>query len=85
MKLKIFLISLYIISFSSCLENKTEIIICSSIHGLHKSNENYTYKDLFNFIDSFKPDIIGVEIRQEDIDSSNSYLKTTILMKCIKS
>ncbi len=62
-------------SLLSCKEQQTEVVICSSIHGLHKSNTSYTYEHLFNYINNFNPDIIGVEIRQEDMDSSSTYLK----------
>lgn len=52
-----------------------EVVIISTIHGAHKSNPNYSYDSLFEFIEQFNPDIIGVEIRAEDIDSSVTYLK----------
>ncbi len=58
----------------SCQKPITEVTICSTIHGAHQSNPNYTYKDLFAFIDSCNPDIIGVEIRNEDRDCTQVYL-----------
>lgn len=54
---------------------KSEVLIISIIHGAHRVNPNYSYDSLFAFIEKFNPDIIGVEIRKEDIDSSASYLK----------
>jgi len=59
----------------SCQKQKTEIVICATIHGVHKINPNYPYEDIYSLIDSYNPDIIGVEIRNEDIDSSILYLK----------
>jgi hypothetical protein len=56
-------------------KSKTEVIIISTLHGAHKINPNYSYDALFAFIDKHNPDIIGVEIREEDLDSSVSYLK----------
>ncbi len=56
--------------------NKSEVLIISTIHGAHKTNPNYSYDSLFTFIERYKPDIIGVEIRKEDIDSSIAYLKS---------
>jgi hypothetical protein len=41
----------------------------------HKSNPNYSYASLFTFIEEYEPDVIGVEIRSEDIDSSYRYLQ----------
>ena len=59
----------------SCQEQKTEVVICSSIHGLHKENPNYSYEDLFDYIDDNNPELLGVEVRQEDVDSSTGYLE----------
>ena len=58
-----------------CQEKKSEVVIISTIHGAHKINTNYTYDTLFKFIEEFNPDVIGVEIREQDIDSSFTYLK----------
>lgn len=51
-----------------------QILVCSTIHGSHKDNNNYTYRDLCDFIDVYDPDIIALEIRQFDLDSSPDYL-----------
>ena len=63
-----------LIFVSSCQNKPTELIILSAIHGKHESNKNYTYDDLFSFINKYNPDIVGVEIRSEDLDSSTTYL-----------
>lgn len=68
-------------------EKKSEVVIISTIHGAHKTNPNYSYDSLFNFIEKFNPDVIGVEIRKEDIDSSVTYLKNNYpyeMYECIK-
>lgn len=75
MKFKTLILLIITVGMFSCKQKVTEVIICSSIHGLHKSNTNYSYNDLFEYIERFDPELIGVEIRQEDIDSSNTYLK----------
>lgn len=54
---------------------KTEVILCSTIHKAHTKNPNYSYNDLFSYIKKFNPDVIGVEIRENDIDSSTTYLQ----------
>ena len=54
---------------------KSEVIIISTIHSAHKINPNYSYDSLFAFIEKFDPEVIGIEIRKEDIDSSQDYLK----------
>ena len=75
-------------SFSGiCQEQMTEVIIISTIHGAHTINPNYSYDTLFVFIENYNPDIIGVEIRKEDIDSSLTYLKNNYpfeMYECIK-
>ncbi len=55
---------------------KREVLIISTIHEAHKVNLNYSNDSLFAFIEKYNPDIIGVEIRKEDIDSYVSYLKS---------
>ena len=56
-------------------ERMSEVVIISTIHKAHELNPNYSYDSLFKFIEKYNPDIIGVEIRREDIDSSVAYLK----------
>jgi pheromone shutdown protein TraB len=68
-------------------EKKSEVLIISTIHGAHRTNPNYSFDTLFNFIEKFNPDIIGVEIRAEDIDSSFTYLKRNYpfeMYECIR-
>lgn len=54
---------------------KTELMILGTIHGMHKDNKYYSYDDVFSIIDSFRPDVIGVEIREEDILQPREYLE----------
>lgn len=72
-------LSVIILSLFSLLvwsqNNKTEVILCSTIHKAHTKNPNYSYNDLFSYIKRYNPDVIGVEIRENDIDSSTTYLK----------
>lgn len=60
--------------FVSCGHPPTEVTICSVIHGAHKSNPNYSYNDLFDFIENQNPEVIGVEIRPEDMHLHDSVL-----------
>ncbi|MCP2043271.1 hypothetical protein [Pontibacter sp. HSC-36F09] len=53
----------------------TQVMLLATLHGLHKSNPNYTYDHVYELIRRYNPDIIGVEIRPEDIDQDTSYLK----------
>ncbi len=75
MKLKPIVLVLLVLALCGCKTPKTKVTVCATIHRAHEMNPNYTYEDLYSFIDSLNPDIIGVEIRKEDIDSSISYLE----------
>ena len=65
---------LLLIILASCSEKKTSVAVVSALHGGHNINPDYSYEDLYALIDSLNADIIGVEIRPEDIDSSVAYL-----------
>lgn len=58
---------------SFCIE-RTQVLVLSTMHGLHKTSKAYTYDDLFGILEEFNPDILGVEIRPEDIKQSREYL-----------
>lgn len=53
---------------------RTEILLLGTLHGLHKDNSYYNYQHIFKIIEQFEPDIIGVEIREEDLNQSREYL-----------
>ncbi|RZJ33812.1 MAG: hypothetical protein EOO51_12285 [Flavobacterium sp.] len=46
-----------------------------SLHNFHKINKNYSYDSLKAIITRFRPDVIAVEIRTEDIAADTLYLK----------
>lgn len=69
-----YLLTLLIPYTTNSQTKKSEVVVISTIHGAHRVNTNYSYDTLFNFINGLNPDIIGVEIRAEDIDSSLNYL-----------
>ncbi len=56
-------------------ERMSEVVIISTIHKAHELNPNYSYDSLFKYIEKYNPEVIGIEIRKEDIDSSVAYLK----------
>lgn len=53
---------------------KTEVMILGTIHGMHKDNDYYSFDDVFSIVDAFSPDVIGLEIREEDMLESREYL-----------
>lgn len=67
---------LAIIKFSApAWAQKTELLILPTIHGGHKKNVKYSFDHVTRIITNFKPDIIAVEIRPEDMDQDTTYLK----------
>lgn len=60
--------------WQSCKTEKTEVVICGTLHGFHKNNPAYSYDDIFDYIEMVDPDIIGAEIRPEDIFLPDSLL-----------
>ncbi len=59
----------------SCKSPNTEVTVCGTLHGYHKKNPNYSYDQLFSFIEKYNPDIIGLEIRPEDMDEDHAFLQ----------
>jgi len=74
---KVLLASIILLLFSltSNAIEKTELVIISAMHGAHNNHPTFDYKTLYNLVDSFEPDFVGIEIRQEDIKSDPEYLK----------
>ncbi|HWU74766.1 MAG TPA: hypothetical protein VN137_14885 [Sphingomonas sp.] len=50
------------------------VIVIASMHKRHASSTSYTYADLYAAVAHFAPDLVGVEIRQEDLGRSDDYL-----------
>lgn len=76
MNLKIFVaaIGLFCLWIRPSFAQKTELVILPTIHAGHKKNVNYSFEHLRTIIKNFKPDIIALEIRQEDLNQDTSYL-----------
>jgi hypothetical protein len=76
MKLKIFMASILIFCqlIDPFFAQKTELLILPTIHAGHKKNINYNFNHVRNIIKNFKPDIIALEIRNEDLDQDTVYL-----------
>jgi hypothetical protein len=50
------------------------VVVIPSLHKRLAGNPHYNYADLYGLVASFRPDFVGVEIRQEDLGRSDSYL-----------
>ncbi len=53
----------------------TQVMIVASMHGLHKTSTAYSYEMLYALVRDFKPDLVGVEIRPEDLGRDQEYLQ----------
>lgn len=54
--------------------NSTEVLVLSTLHKGHLSNPNYSYDSISQIIQNFDPDVLGVEIRAEDVKLDKDYL-----------
>jgi hypothetical protein len=66
---------LIIASFLLATAISQKVYLIPALHGLHKTNQQYTYEHLKAVIENINPDVIAVEIRSEDINSDSIYLK----------
>jgi len=55
--------------------SQTTIYLIPALHGLHKTNVRYNYDSVRSTIQRINPDVIAVEIRNEDITADTAYLK----------
>jgi len=56
----------------------------ASMHQLHKEHPSFDYDNLFQVIEHFRPDYVGVEIRPEDIGTNEVYLKNNYPFEMVK-
>jgi hypothetical protein len=52
----------------------TMVLVIPSIHKRLAGNPRYNYHDLYALVGAFRPDLVGVEIRQEDLARPDAYL-----------
>ncbi|MDP4282789.1 MAG: hypothetical protein Q8891_00050 [Bacteroidota bacterium] len=56
---------------------QTQVLLLPTIHNAHETNPRYSFQNLLKIIDNFKPDLIAIEIRQEDMHQHDTlYLNT---------
>ncbi|MEE4204947.1 MAG: hypothetical protein V2I39_01555 [Erythrobacter sp.] len=51
-----------------------DVMVVATMHGGHADNPRYSYEDLYSLAAAFEPDLVGTEIRQEDLPRSEEYL-----------
>lgn len=54
---------------------QTRVYLIPTLHGMHRTNEQYNYDSLKAIVARLKPDVIAVEIRHEDMSGDSVYLK----------
>lgn len=52
----------------------TQVMVIAAMHSAHKGHPSYSYDHLFDAVSAFKPDIVAVEMREEDLSRDPSYL-----------
>ncbi|HYH14474.1 MAG TPA: hypothetical protein VD794_04615 [Flavisolibacter sp.] len=55
--------------------SQTTIYLIPALHSMHKTNVRYNYDSVRTTIQRINPDVIAVEIRNEDINADTAYLK----------
>lgn len=55
--------------------SQTTVYLIPALHSMHKSNVHYNYDSVQATIQRINPDVIAVEIRNEDINADTAYLK----------
>lgn len=51
-----------------------EVAVISAMHGFHRDHPGYDYEALYALVATYEPDLVGVEIRAEDMDQPEDYL-----------
>lgn len=74
-KLSTILLLITVIAGPLAAQKKAKLLILPTIHTGHAKNVNYSFNHVSRIIENFKPDIIAVEIRPEDMDQDSIYLK----------
>lgn len=68
-------VAILLMSLTACSDKvPTEVLVLPTLHKTHEMNRNYTYDDLMEVIYSYDPDIVGVEIRPEDMELESEVL-----------
>jgi tetratricopeptide (TPR) repeat protein len=78
--IKILLISIFIVLVSwnsGKTQNKVDVLVVGTIHNQHAVS-NFTYNDILKVLQTYKPDLICVEIRPEDF-RTKTYLREMML------
>jgi hypothetical protein len=52
----------------------TEVMVIGAVHSAHNGHPTYSYEHLFATVRQFDPDVVAVEIRQEDLKRDANYL-----------
>jgi hypothetical protein len=53
---------------------RTTVMVVASLHGFHAHHPTYDYDKLYALVARYHPDVVGVEIRPEDIGGKDEYL-----------
>ncbi|MBD0279075.1 MAG: hypothetical protein ICV81_14110 [Flavisolibacter sp.] len=73
MKKIVLLLLLAIPTFSAFAQQAVYLI--PTLHTLHQTNQRYNYDSLRAIVARIKPDIIAIELRNEDLSEDSGYLK----------
>lgn len=55
--------------------SRTQVLVIASMHRLHATDPNFSFDRLYALVADFKPDVVGVELRPEDVRGADAYLE----------
>lgn len=68
---------------SKAASRPARVMVIASMHQRHATSSSYTYGDLYAAVAHVAPDLVGVEIRQEDLERSDEYLSRNYPLEMI--
>jgi len=75
-----FVVVIYMSGSFLMAKEKTEVLIVPTLHNSHISNSNYSYRTLLEITESYKPEVIGVEIRKSDFRKNYDLYEKEMIM-----
>lgn len=52
-----------------------KVLLLGTLHSTHAENPNYSFERLYQAVEDFKPEVIAVEMRAQDLCESNEFLE----------
>jgi len=67
-------LTMLVLLVPTVLAKSWDVYVISAMHGYHKDHPSFNYDHLYKVVERLEPDLVGVEIRPEDIGEDTRYL-----------